>query len=189
MLYKTSCQDTVTLQWRYNGRDSVSNHQPSDCLLNHLFKRRSTKTSKLRVTGLCAWNSPVTGDFPAQMASNAETVFIWWRHHDTMIEPKRWCPSSCSNLRVYVNKQLILVYILRPDHACVIRPQYINQNKLWIRSSSALETVDWQFRTLWAIDYLHSVKCTLITNTLSDFHWQHTFFIMSSAKICPSFWS
>ena len=35
----------------------------------------------LRVTGLCAGNSPVTGEFPAQMASNAENVSIWWRHH------------------------------------------------------------------------------------------------------------
>ena len=42
---------------------------------------RSKKTWKLRVTGLCAWNSPVTGEFPAQMASNAENVSIWWRHH------------------------------------------------------------------------------------------------------------
>ena len=33
-------------------RDSVSNHQPHDCLLNRLFRRRSKKTSKLRVTGL-----------------------------------------------------------------------------------------------------------------------------------------
>ena len=42
---------------------------------------RSKKTSKLRVTGLCAGNSPVTGEFPAQRASNAENVSIWWRHH------------------------------------------------------------------------------------------------------------
>ena len=39
------------------------------------------KTSKLRVTDICAGNSPGTGDFPAQMASNAENVSIWWRHH------------------------------------------------------------------------------------------------------------
>ena len=25
--------------------------------------------------------STVTGEFPAQMASNAENVSIWWRHH------------------------------------------------------------------------------------------------------------
>ena len=70
------------LQCRHNGRDSVSNHQPHDCLLNRLFGRRSKKTSKLRVTGLCAGNSPGTGEFPAQMASNAENVSIWRRHHD-----------------------------------------------------------------------------------------------------------
>ena len=46
------------LRWRHNGRDSVSNHQPHDCLLSRLFRRRSKKTSKLRVTGLCVGNSP-----------------------------------------------------------------------------------------------------------------------------------
>ena len=40
------------------------------------------KTSKHRVTDLCVGNSPVTGEFPAQMASNAENGSIWWRHHD-----------------------------------------------------------------------------------------------------------
>ena len=74
----------LTLEWRHNGRDSVSNHQPRDCLFNRLFMRRSKKTSKLRVTGLCAGNSPETGEFPAQMASNAENVSIWWRHHEPL---------------------------------------------------------------------------------------------------------
>ena len=38
-------------------------------------------TSKLRVIGLYAENSPVTGEFSAQIPSNAENVSIWWRHH------------------------------------------------------------------------------------------------------------
>ena len=48
-----------SLHWRHNERDGVSN-QPHDCLLNCLFRRRSKKTPKLRVTGLCRWpvNSP-----------------------------------------------------------------------------------------------------------------------------------
>ena len=62
------------LRWRHNGRDNVSNHQSHHCLLNRLFRRRSKKTSKLRVTV----------EFPAQMASNAEDVSIWWRHHVTL---------------------------------------------------------------------------------------------------------
>ena len=69
-----------SLQWCHNGRDGVSNRQPRDCLLNRLTRRRSKKTSKLRVTGLCAGNSTVTGEFTAQRASNEENVSIWWRH-------------------------------------------------------------------------------------------------------------
>ena len=74
------CQ--VPLQWRHNDRDGVSYHQPHDCLFNRLFSRRSKKKSKLRVTGLCAGNPTVTCEYPAQRASNAENVSIWWRHHD-----------------------------------------------------------------------------------------------------------
>ena len=70
-----------SLHWRHNGRDSVSNHQPHDCLLNRLSRRRSKKISQLRVSGLCVGNSPGTGEFPTQMASNAENASIWWRHH------------------------------------------------------------------------------------------------------------
>ena len=77
----------IASQWRHNGRDSVSNHQPHDCLLNCLFRRRWKKTSKLRVTGLCVGNSPVTGEFPTQMASNAENVSIWWRRHGIIQGP------------------------------------------------------------------------------------------------------
>ena len=67
------------LQWRHNGRDDISNPQPHDCSLNRLFGRK--KKLMLRVTALCAGSSPVTGEFPTQMASNAENVSIWWRHH------------------------------------------------------------------------------------------------------------
>ena len=42
----------LSLQWRHNGCDSVSNNQPHDCFLNRLFRQRSKKISKLRVTGL-----------------------------------------------------------------------------------------------------------------------------------------
>ena len=40
------------------------------------------QTSKLRVIGLGGGggDSPGTGEFPAQMASYAENVSIWWRH-------------------------------------------------------------------------------------------------------------
>ena len=72
------------LQWRHDGCNGVSNHQPHDCLLNRLFRHSSKKTSKLRLTGLCSGNSWVTGKFPAQMTSNAENVSIWWLLHENM---------------------------------------------------------------------------------------------------------
>ena len=52
---------------------------------------RSKKTSKLRVTGLCAGNSHVTSEFPAQRASNAVSVSIWWRRHGlSQLKWKYW---------------------------------------------------------------------------------------------------
>ena len=71
-----------TLRRRHTEQDGVSNHRYLDCLLNRLYGRRSKKISKLRVTGLCEGNSPVTGEFLSQRASNAENLSIWWRHHE-----------------------------------------------------------------------------------------------------------
>ena len=45
-------------------------------------------------------NSPVTGEFPAQRASNAENVSIWWRHH---VYWDNWNPSSLSPRRQTVH--------------------------------------------------------------------------------------
>ena len=85
-----SLEPFISLRWRHNGCDSVSNHQPHDCLLDRLFRCRSNNTSKLRVTGLCVGNSPGIGEFPAQMAINTENVSIWWRHHVWSRSPVWW---------------------------------------------------------------------------------------------------
>ena len=67
---KNARSDNLTLpwynksQWRHIERDGVSNERHLDCLLNHLFRRRSKRTPKLRVTGLCEGNPPVTSGFP-----------------------------------------------------------------------------------------------------------------------------
>ena len=88
------CVISSTLQWRHNGHDGVSNHQLHDCLLTRLFRRRSKKASKPRVTGLWERNSPAIGEFPAQRASNAENVSIWWRHQGnqgvTAVSTRHW---------------------------------------------------------------------------------------------------
>ena len=115
------------LRWRHNGRDSVSNHQPHDCLLNHLFRRRSKKTSELHVIGLCAGNSPWTGEFSAQMASNAENVTIWWRHHDHKLNGTlfRWLNSlSFRVIWALVFKQCYIetaAKLIDWTHICFVR--------------------------------------------------------------------
>ena len=67
--------------WRHNERDGISNHQHLGCLLNSLCRRRSKKTSKLRLTGLCDGNPPMTGGFPHKWPVTRKMVSIWWRHH------------------------------------------------------------------------------------------------------------
>ena len=83
------------------------------------------KASKLCVTGLCTGNSPGTGEFPAQMASNAENISIWWRHHEF------WCPNAFAQAvhKIYAIQMYellsqrqrssfcanVLIYIKRPS--------------------------------------------------------------------------
>ena len=74
--------DSVTLQSHYN--DDIMSAMASQItsltiVCSTVYS--SKKISKLHVTGLCGGNSAGTDDFPAQRASNAENVSIWWRHH------------------------------------------------------------------------------------------------------------
>ena len=94
----------ITLQWRHNERNGVSNYRRLHCLLNCWFKRRSKKTPKLRVTGLCAgsaadqWIPCTKGQLRGKcfhlMASSSMAVMqytgyvIWlimWRNSHTNI--------------------------------------------------------------------------------------------------------
>ena len=44
-------------------------------------------------------NSPMTGEFPAQRANNAEYVSIWWRHHGLCDHSKT---KPCTHLMGYI---------------------------------------------------------------------------------------
>ena len=104
-------------QWRHNKRDGVLNHRRLDCLHNRLFRRRSKKTSKVRVTGLCEGNSPVVGGFPSQRAGNAEKCF----HLMTLsceclaLLPSTWLDhiwiNSCRDIYIYINIYIYNIYI------------------------------------------------------------------------------
>ena len=83
-----------TSQWLHYERNGVSNHRRINCLLSRLFRHRSKKTSKLRVTGLCEGNPPVTGGFPSQGAGNEENFPF-----DIVIMPNR--VTVCSEFHLF----------------------------------------------------------------------------------------
>ena len=124
---------SIPLQWRHKWCDGLSNYQPHDCLLNSLFRRISKKTSKLRVTGLCVGNSSVTGEFPTQMASNAENVSIWWRHH------------AMSKLNVvWISFDLTWAYPINiPNYS-----KSINHYWLGFRDTLVLSMLQWRVNSL-----------------------------------------
>ena len=102
----------MSLPWRHNRRDSVSNHQPHDCLLNRLFRHRSTKASKLRVTGLCAriprTNGQLRGKCFHLMTSSCHVLCISVMH---------WCS---------------LLSLLQADHTRMILRMHVDKYIAWI---------------------------------------------------------
>ena len=105
----------------------VSNHQPHYCLLNRLFRCISKKISKLRVAGLCEGNSPWTGEFPSQRASNAENISLWSRHRALWLFPY----SSSLLSFVFSMRQAELVYWPRPGVTpCVFGALVVWKNAL-----------------------------------------------------------
>ena len=71
-----------SLHWRHNERDGVSNHQPHDCLLNGLFRRRSRKhqssASLSFVRGIHRWsvNSPHKGPVTRKMFPFDDVIMV-----------------------------------------------------------------------------------------------------------------
>ena len=60
---------------------------------------------------ICAGNSPEAGEFPAQMASNAEDVSICWRHHGGLFSylDVNWNVLQCWH---------VFIYLLRTENLC-----------------------------------------------------------------------
>ena len=102
-----------SLHWRHNGRTGVWNHQPRDCSIIRLFGRRSKKTSKLRVTGLCAGNSPMNSPHKGPvtrkcfhfMKSCGEWIsksYVWYCYYYITQGPMNAARFSSSWLCIFV---------------------------------------------------------------------------------------
>ena len=99
-----------TLQWRYDERDDISDHQPHECLFNSLFRRRS---KKLRDIDLCAGNSPVTYYFLKQGRMHLKLSSAKWRlfrHERTVLSLRNGSTQIISYYSVSVF--FILLYLI-----------------------------------------------------------------------------
>ena len=107
-----------TLHWRHNDHDGVSNHQLHGCLLNVLFGSQIKENTKApRHWPLCGeFTSP--GEFPAQRATNAENISIWWRHQknpNSIPTKKRhqcswWKITNSVSISMHVNEWRWIVF-------------------------------------------------------------------------------
>ena len=115
-------ENAQALIWRHNEHDSVSNHQPHGCLLSRLFRHKSKKTSKLRVTGLCVGNSPGPVNSPHKGPVTRKmfpfddvimSVSIPWLHEVVLMKPKAtFLPHTLSHFLLSYSVQKCRKYCL-----------------------------------------------------------------------------
>ena len=134
----------------------------------------------------CAGNSSVTGEFPAQMASNAESVSIWWRHHG--LRDRYWI-NECENIHIdncrwdrfclhYRSVNINITCINSVCHGS--RPYCIHSLESWVRSKAMRDVINMNWLLYSSYDgkypnsgqkghehVLSSYVCVLITRQLS----------------------
>ena len=135
------------------------------------LRSRSKKTSKLRITGLCAGNSPVTGEFPTQMAGNVENISIWWRHHALL-------------QAVFYYKNLFNISSSM-KWFFMTRPAYSDQAPLWTNSTPLV--LSWPRMDQWCgYESAAFLTRTSFTNTFSAHNpksWIITWIILCRIRI------
>ena len=131
-------------------------------------RRRSKKTSKHRVTGLCEGNSPVTGEFPAQRPSNAEMfplddvimyrnnlkqsgqIFnVWWKPTVNNAFNRLWTRNVLWRyIPILVND--ILHLDIRSNETCLFRWRFIQicVSELYWRFENVENGLDVHFQPL-----------------------------------------
>ena len=82
MQIKLFIKPWFTLPWRHNDHDSVSKSPASRLFTQPFIQTQIKENIKApRHWPLCG-EVTGTGEFPAQRATYAENVSIWWRHHE-----------------------------------------------------------------------------------------------------------
>ena len=109
-----------TLQWRHNLSDGVSNHIVSIVYSTVCLDSDQRNHQGSATLAICEGNSPVTGEFPLQRASNVENASIWWRHHEPseyITYPPFWYYSEAESGRSWCARCLVVAYKSRLNSA------------------------------------------------------------------------
>ena len=140
---------TSPLRWRHNERDGVSDHRRLDCVLNGLFRRRSKKTSKFRVIGLCEGNlpgpvnsphiGPVTRNFLHLMTSSCNGMVS----RSNLLNRPRPCWWNCN---IFANKPWV---------------SFVRLSRIFLRFPSIFGHHEWSWNYFDAI----CSECPLIYST------------------------
>ena len=122
------------------------------------FRLISKKTSKLRVDGLCAGNSPGAGEFRTQMVSNAEIVSVWWRHHDLLNADLIVISTSSDRYFTY------LVHVIDAAHQVSTYVQTV-QYFVWYVYYRVIHTIPWHAGSCYNGDKIHFTVANTILST------------------------
>ena len=168
----------MSLQWRYNEHDGVSNHQHLECLPNHLFWHRSWH-GKHQSAALLSFVRGIHPWFPSQRASNAENISIWWRHHGATIFMSMLDLAKISAIETDLHTN-VLSHFLRPPSTTGLKTGKKDWPVMGICTSNNFESSlspfqlkSWKFSTdqAWSL-YCNSViihwygNLHLIRNTI-----------------------
>ena len=136
-----------------------------------VYSGADKETSKLCVTGLFEGKSPVTGQSPTQLASNAENVSIWWRYH---VEVLKYHPCV----------PLPLTHWGRVTHICVSKLTIIasdnglspgrRQAIIW---TSAGILLIWTLRNKLQWNFNHNSNIFIQENAFESVVWEMTAFL------------
>ena len=172
--YSTEKHKHICWMQRHHGRDDVSNHQPYDCLLNRLFRRRLKKTSKLCVTGLWGeftddqWIPRTKGQWRGKcfhlMKSSCEfglesTPYLYRTIHDMYhLETRRsvWSDEfrvfpvvHCSSTETKDDKRIIQCGPLGDDYGISTKGFTLNIVSKWNQTND-IKDVWHMYKELWS---------------------------------------
>ena len=169
---------------RHNEHDAVSNHWRLYGLLNHLFRRRSKKNSKLHISGLCEENSlvnpphkrpvmqkmyPFDGVIMSILCSMVIQHHHWIWHHSVIFRMQNI--ASIRNTLYFNNILCAFSWNTSFMHVTtcwmMTASHYINQLGSDIFTENIQEISHWDILKIWHLRFIHTFQKQSITKEMN----------------------